>query len=181
MHKWTTADRRWGNHNSMDMNLSKLWQLVMDREAWRAAVRFGSVQFSHSVMFDSLWPHGLQHTRFPCPSLTTAACSNSHPLSQWYHLIISSSAVPLPSRLQSFPASGSLQWVSSSRHMTKVLEFLLQHQSFNEYSGLFSFRMDWLDLLAVQGTLKRLLQHHFTTQLSSESKPHIHTWPLEKP
>ena len=55
---------------------------------------------------------------------------------------------------------GLFKWVSSSHQVTKVLEFQLQHQSFNEYSGLISFRMDWLDLLAVQGTLKSLLQHH---------------------
>ena len=55
---------------------------------------------------------------------------------------------------------GLFQWVGSSHQMAKVLEFQLQHQSFNEYSGLISFRMDWLDLLAVQGTLKSLLQNH---------------------
>ena len=64
---------------------------------------------------------------------------------------------PLFSCLQSFPATGSFKWVSSSHQVAKILEF--QHQSFNE-SGLISFRMNWLDLLAVQGTLKSLLQHH---------------------
>ena len=66
-----------------------------------------SVQFSHSVVSDSLWPHGLQHTRLPCPSLTPGAYSNSCPLSQWCHPTISSSVVPFFSHLQSFPASGS--------------------------------------------------------------------------
>ena len=82
---------------------------------------------------------------------------------------------------------GVFQWVSSSHQVAKVLEFQLQHQSSNEHSGLISFRMDWLDLLAVQGTLKSLLQHHsskasnFNTQLSLQSNSHIHTWLLEKP
>ena len=66
-----------------------------------------SVQFSRSVMSDSLWPHELQHTRPPCPSPTPGACSNSCPSSQWCHLTISSSVVPFSSCLQSFPASGS--------------------------------------------------------------------------
>ena len=66
-------------------------------------------QFSRSVMSDSLWPHGLQHPRLPCPSPTPKACSNSCPLSQWCHLISSSSAVPFSSCLQSFPASGSFR------------------------------------------------------------------------
>ena len=66
-----------------------------------------SVQFSCSVMSDSLWPHGLQHTRPPCPSLTPRAYSNSCPLSQWCHPTISSSVIPFSSRLQSFPALGS--------------------------------------------------------------------------
>ena len=70
---------------------------------------FYSVQFSHSIMSNSLWPHGLQHTRLPCPLPTPGACSNSRPLSQWCHPTISSSVVPFPSCLQSFPASGSLQ------------------------------------------------------------------------
>ena len=66
-----------------------------------------SGQFSHSVISDSLWPHGLQHTRPPCPSPTPGACSNSSPLNWWCHPTISSSVIPFSSRLQSFPASGS--------------------------------------------------------------------------
>ena len=66
-----------------------------------------SVQFSHSVMSDFLWPHGLQHARLPCPSPTPRACSNSCPLSRWCHPTISSSVVPFSSCLQSFPGSGS--------------------------------------------------------------------------
>ena len=66
-----------------------------------------SVQFSHSVVSDSLWPHGLQHARLPCPSPPPEAYSNSRPSSQWYHPTISSSVIPFSSCLQSFPASGS--------------------------------------------------------------------------
>ena len=68
---------------------------------------FRSVQFSHSIMSDSLWPHGQQHARLPCPSPTPRACSNSCPLSRWCHLTISSSIIPFSSCLKSFPASGS--------------------------------------------------------------------------
>ena len=68
---------------------------------------FSSVQFSHPVMSDSLWPHGLQHARLPCPSPTPGACSNSCPLSRWCHPTISSSVVPFSSCPQSFPAWGS--------------------------------------------------------------------------
>ena len=63
--------------------------------------------FSCQVMFDSLQPHGLQHARLPCPSLSPQACSNSYPLNQWYHPTISSSVAPFSSCPQSFPASGS--------------------------------------------------------------------------
>ena len=70
---------------------------------------FSSVEFSHSVVSDSLQPHGLQHTRLPCPSPTPGAYSNSHPLSPWCHPTISSSVIPFSSCLQSFPASGSFQ------------------------------------------------------------------------
>ena len=63
--------------------------------------------FSRSVVSNSLWPHGLQHTRLPCPLLSPGVCSNSCPLSQWCHLTISSSVTPFSSCLQSFPASGS--------------------------------------------------------------------------
>ena len=118
-----------------------------------------SVQFSRSVVSDSLRPHGLQHARPSCPSPTPGVYSNSCPLSRWCHPTISSSVVPfcLPSFVasRSFPVSqflasgGQSIWVSAS---TSV------HPS--EYPGLISFRMDWLGLLAVQGTLNSLLQHH---------------------
>ena len=77
------------------------------------------------------------------------AIQPSHPLSS-----------PSPPALNLSQHQGLFQWVSSSHHVAKVLEFQLQHQSFQWDSGLISFRMDWLDLLALQGTLKSLLQHH---------------------
>ena len=104
--------------------------------------------------------HGLQQARLPCPSTVPGDCSNSCPSNWWCHPTISSSVVTFSSGLQYFPAWGSSPMSSSSHQVAKVLELQLQDQSFNEYSGLISFRMDWLDLLAVQGTLKSLLQHH---------------------
>ena len=120
---------------------------------------FSSVQFSHSVVSNSLQPHESQHTRPPCPSPTPGVYSSSCPWSRWCDPTISSSVIAFSSCLQSFPAVGSFQWVSSSHQVAKILEFQLQHQSF-QWTPRISFRMDWLDLLAVQGTLKSLLQHH---------------------
>ena len=88
------------------------------------------LQFSRSVLYDSLPPHGLQHARLPCPSLTPGTCSNSPSSSRWCHPTISSSVVPFSFCLQSFPASSLFQWVSSLHQVAKVLEFQLQHKSF---------------------------------------------------
>ena len=112
-------------------------------------------------MSNSLWPHGLQHNRPPCPSSNPGVYSNSCPLSWWCHPTISSSVIPFSSCLQSFPASGSFQMsqlFASGGQSIKSFSFSTSPSK--EYSGLISFRMDWLDLLAVQGTLKSLLQHH---------------------
>ena len=117
-------------------------------------------QFSHSVVSNSLQPHGLLHARLPCPSPTPGACSNSCPLSRWCHPTISSSVIPFSSCLQSFPASGSFQMSQLCIRWPKYWSFSFSISPSNEYSGLISFRMDWFDLLAVQGTLKSLLQHH---------------------
>ena len=130
-----------------------------------------SVQFSCSVMSDSLWPHGPQHARPPCPSPTPRVYPNSFPLSRWCHPTISSSVIPfssfnLSSAFNLSQHQGLFKWVSSSHQLAKVLRFQLQHQSFQWTPRLISFRMDWLDLLAVQGTLKSLLQYH-------SSKPSI--------
>ena len=102
-----------------------------------------SVQFSHSVMSDSLWPHGLQHTRPSCPSSIPGVYSNSCPLSWWCHLPISSSVVRFSSCLRSYPAKGLFQWVSSSHQVAQVLEFQLQHQSFQWIFRTDSLQ-DWL-------------------------------------
>ena len=85
----------------------------------------GLILFTHSVVSNSLWPHELEQARPPCPSPTPGVYSNSCPLSQWCHPTISSSVVPFSSHLQSFPVSGSFQWVSSSHQLAKVLEFQL--------------------------------------------------------
>ena len=92
--------------------------------------KFSPVQSSHSVLSDSLWPYESQHARPPCPSPTAGVYPNPCPLSQWCHPAISSSVIPFSSCPKSFPASVSFQWVTSSHQMAKVLEFQLQHQSF---------------------------------------------------
>ena len=121
---------------------------------------FSSVQSSHSVMSDSLQPHGLQHARLPCPSPTPGACSNSCPSRLWCHPTVSSSIIPLSSRLQSFPASGSLpmsQFFASGGQSIGVpaSASLLPMDS-----------QDWFPLgltgwISLQSKgLKSLLQHH---------------------
>ena len=98
-----------------------------------------SVQFSHSVMSDSLWPHEPQYARPPCLSRTPGVYWNSCPSSQWCHTTISPSVILFSSCPQSLPASGLLQWVSSLHQVAKVLGFQLQHQSFQ-----WIFRTDFL-------------------------------------
>ena len=112
-------------------------------------------------MFNSLWPHGLQHARPSCPSPTLKACSNSCPSSRWCHPIIPSSGVPFFSFLQSFPASGSLSksqfFTSSGQSVKASLSASVLQMNIQDW---FPLGLDWFDLLAVQGTLKSLLQHH---------------------
>ena len=117
-----------------------------------------SVQFSCSVLSDSLRPHGLQLARLPCPSPTPGACSNSWPLSQWCQSIISSSVSPFSFCLQSFPASGS--FLISQFFASGGQSIGASASASNDYSGLISFRTDWFDLFAVQGILKSFLKHH---------------------
>ena len=109
-------------------------------------------------MSNSLWPHGLQHARLPYPSLSPWVCSNLCLLSQWCHSAISSSVAPFPSCPQSFPASGCQFFISGDQSIGVSVSALVSPS--NEYLGLISFRTDWFDLLAVQGTLRSLLQHH---------------------
>ena len=159
----------------------------------------GSPQFSRSVMSDSLRPHGLQHARLPCKSPTPGPYSNLCPSSHWCHPAISSSVIPFSSRLQSFPASGSFlvsQFFASGGQSIRSFSFTISPS--NEYSRLdsnipifqwiFTTTSDWLDFLAVQGTLKSLLQHHsskasilwrsafFTVQLSNPYTTTVWIW-----
>ena len=119
-----------------------------------------SVQFSCSVVSDSLWNHDLQHVRLPCPSPTPGVCSNSCPSSWWCHPTISFSVIPFSSSLQSFPASGPSNKSVLCIRWPKDWIFSLSISPSSEYSGLISFRINWLDLLAVQGPIKSLLQHY---------------------
>ena len=127
---------------------------------WRYICMYVHIsQFSCSVMSDSLQPHGLQHPRLPCPSPTPRACSNSCPWSWWCQLTISSCHPHLlPSSI--FPSIRIFSNESVLRiRWPKYLSFSFSICPSNECSGLISFRMNWLDLLVVQGTLKNL-QHH---------------------
>ena len=145
-------------------------------------------QFSHSVVSDSLRPHGLQHTRPPCPSPTPGVCSNSCPLSQWCHPTISSSVIPFSSHLQSFPASGSFQmsqlFASGGQRIgvsasASVLPMNIQDYSPLGWTGLVSLLSKGLSRVFSNTTVQK--HQFFGAQLSSQSNSHIHTWLLEKP
>ena len=118
-------------------------------------------QFSCSAVSNSLRPSEPKHARPPCPSPTPGVHPNPCPSSQWCHPTISSSIIPFFSCPQSFPASGSFQMSQLfTSGGSKYCRFSFNISPSNEHPGLISFRMDLLDLLAVQGTLKSLIQHH---------------------
>ena len=148
-----------------------------------------SIQFSRLLTSDSLQPHGLQHTRIPCPSPTSELTQlmSIKLVMTSKHLILCCPLLLLPSIFPSTRVFTSesvlcIKW-------PKYWSFSFSISPFNEYSGLISFRIDWFDLLAVQGTLKSLLQHHslkasilqhsafFTVQLSH---PYMTTGNLKK-
>ena len=113
------------------------------------------------VMSDSLWPHGLQHARLLCPSPSPRVCSNSCPLSQWCHLTISSFVTLLSFFPSIFPNIREFSNESDLHtRWPKYWRFSFSISPSSECSRLISLRIDWFDLLAIQGTLKSLLQHH---------------------
>ena len=105
--------------------------------------------FSHSVVSNSLWPHGRQQPRHPCPLLFPGACSNSCPLSWWCLPTISSSVISISSCLQSFPTPGSFLMSQLFPSGGQSIGASSSASVLNEYSGLISFRIDWFDLLGV--------------------------------
>ena len=143
-----------------------------------------SVQFNGSVGSDSLQPNGLQHPSPPCPSPTPRVYSNSCPLSWWCHTAISSSFVPLSTRLQSFPALGSFPlrqffaWGGQSTGVsasTSVLPVNIQDWLPLGWIGWISLECKGLSIVFCNTTVQK--HPFFSTQLSSQSKSHIHTWP----
>ena len=147
-----------------------------------------SVQFSCSVMSDSLWPHWLQHSRFPCPSQTPRACSNSCSSSWWCHPTVSSSVVPCSSCLQSFPASGSFpvsQFFTSGGQSIGVsasaLVFLMSSQDWFSlgWTGWISLQFKGLSRVFSNSTVQK--HKFFGSQPSLSSNSCIHTWLMEKP
>ena len=147
-----------------------------------------SVQFSHSVMSDSLWPHKLQHDMPPCPSTTPRVHPNSCPLSWWCHLTISSSVITFSSCPLSFPASRSFQMsqlfapggqsigVSAS---TSVLPMNTQDWCPPRWTGWISLQSKGLSKVFSNTTVQK--HQFFCPQLSLQSNSHVHTWLLEKP
>ena len=149
---------------------------------------FSSVQFSHSVLSNSLRPHESQLTRPPCPSPTPGVHWNSHPSSRWCHPAISSSVVPFSSCPQSLPASESFPmsqlftWSGQSTGVSALASFLpknTQDWSPLEWTGWISLQSKGLSRVCSNTTVQK--HQFFSTQLSSQSNSHIHTWPQEKP
>ena len=155
------------------------------REAYS---NFSSVQFSHSVVSDSLRPHESQHVRPPCPSPSPGVHSDSCPSSPWCHSAISSSVVPFSSCPQSLPASESFPmsqlfaWGAQSTGVSasaSVLPLNTQDWSPLGWTGWISLQSKGLSRVFSNTTVQK--HRFFGAQLSSQSKSHIHTWPLEKP
>ena len=165
-----------------------MWPQVSVQPTGFATIYFHSVQFTHSVVSNSLRPHELQHTRPPCLSPTPRVYPNPCPLSQWCHPTISSFIVPFSSCPQSFPASGSFQmsWLFASGGQsigvsasTSVLPMNTQDWSPLGWTGWISLQSKGLSRVFSNTTVQK--HQFFCAQLSLYSNSHIHTWPLEKP
>ena len=150
--------------------------------------QFSSVQFSNSVVSDSLRPHESQHTRPPCPSPTSRVHPNPCPLSHWCHPTISSSVIPFLSCLKSFPASESFQMnqlfasggqIIRASASISVLPVNTQDWSPLGWTGWISLQSKGLLRIFSNTTAQK--HQFFGAQLSSQSNSHIHTWPPEKP
>ena len=149
--------------------------------------QFSSVQFSRSVMSDSLRPHELQHARIPCPSPTPRVHPNKRPSSRWCHPATLSSVVPFSSCPQSLPTSESFPmsqlftWGGQSTGVSVLASFLpknTQDWSPLEWTGWISLQSKGLSRVFSNTTVQK--HKFFSTQLSSQSNSHIHTWPQEK-
>jgi len=156
---------------------------------WPIILRyFSSVQFSHSVVSDSLQPHESQHARPPCPSPTPEIYTNSCPSSRWCHPAILSSVIPFSSCPQSLPASGSFPmsqlfpWGGQSigvSALASVLPMNTQDWPTLEWTGWTSLQSKGLSRVFSNTTVQK--HQFFGAQLSLYSNSHIHTWPQEKP
>ena len=149
-------------------------------------MKYFSVQFSRSVVSDSLQPHESPHARPPCPSPTPRVHSNSPPSSQWCHPAISSSVIPFSSCPQSLPASESFpmsqlfSWGGQSTRVSALASVLLkntQDRSPLEWTGWISFQSKGLSRVFSNTTIQN--HQFFRAQLSSQRNSHIYTWPLE--
>ena len=147
-----------------------------------------SVQFSRSVMSDSLWPHESQQVRPPCPSPTPGVHPNPRPSSRWCYPAISSSVIPSSSCPQSLPASESFPmsqlftWGGQSTGVSALASFLPKNPqgwSPSEWTGWISLQSKGLSRVFSNTTVQK--HQFFGAQLSSQSNSHIHTWLLEKP
>ena len=164
-----------------------IFKSKLNQVGWTSGVG-SSVQFSCSVVSDSLWPHEPQHARPPCPSPTPGVYSNSCSLSWWCHPTISSSAAPLSSCLHSFPASGSFPvsclFVSGGQSIGSSAPALVLPMNIQ---GCFPLRLtgsislQFKELARVFPNTPVWKHQFFGDQLSLWSITHIHKWPLEKP
>ena len=177
-------------HKSID-TITCLWYCSQDPLGFfmeKLLYQFSSLQFSHSVVSDSLQPHKLHHARPPCLSPTPRVYPNSCPLSWWCHPTISSSVVPFSSYPQSFPASGSFKmskpFASSGQSIgaSSILPMNTQDWSPLGWTGWISLQSKGLSRVFSNNTVQK--HQFFSTRLFShrrKSNSHIHTWPLEKP
>ena len=165
-----------------DSNLGLTWPGIL-----HDVPSISSVQFSRSVVSDSLRPHESQHTRPPCPSPSPGVHSDSSPSSQWCHPAISSSVVPFSSCPQSLPASDSFPmsqlftWGGQSTGVSALASFLPKKSQgwSSEWTGWISLQSKGLSRVFSNTTVQK--HQFFSTQLSLQSNSHIHTWPQEKP
>ena len=166
----------------------KLSEYLIHNKCPATVILFSSVQFSHSVVSDSLRPHESQHARPPCASPTPRVHSNSCPSSRWCHPAISYSVIPFSSCTQSLPASGSFPrnqlftWGGQSIGVSasaSVLPMNTQDWSPLRWTGWVSLNSKGILRVFSNTTVQK--HQFFSAQPSSQSNSHIHTWPQEKP